>query len=160
MTPYLKIMVGVDLCRIPGVSEITALELISETGGDMDKWKSIKHFAAWLNLVPNNKISGGKIISSKVMKKKNKAGQALKMAASTLSNSKSELGDIYRRYRAKHGGKGAVLATAHKLSRIIYIMLKEKVEYNPEIITGDQQKFKELKISRLEKQLEKLKEAS
>ena len=160
MTPYLKIMTGVDLCKIPGVSEITALELISETGVDMDKWKSIKHFPAWLNLVPNHKISGGKIISSKVMKKKNKAGQTLKMAASTLSRSKSELDDIYRRTRAKHGGKGAVLATAHKLSRIIYTMLNEKVEYNPEIITGDQQKFRERKIRRLEKQLEKLKKVA
>lgn len=153
-------MTGVDLCKIPGVSEITALELISETGVEMDNWKSIKHFPAWLNLVPNNKISGGKIISSKVMKKKNKAGQTLKMAASTLSRSKSELDDIYRRNRAKHGGKGAVLATAHKLSRIIYTMLNEKVEYNPEIITGDQQKFKEQRIKRLEKQLKELKKAA
>jgi len=160
VAPYLKIMTGVDLCNIPGVNEITAMELISETGVDMNKWKSTKHFAAWLNLTPNTKITGGKIISSKVPKKKNKAGQCLKMAASSLSNSKSVLGDEYRRMRAKLGGKGAALAMAHKLSRIIYTMLLNKTEYNIEIITGSQKKWREAKIKRLEKQLTKLKEAA
>lgn len=153
-------MTGVDLCKIPGVNEVTALEFIAETGVDMTKWQSAKHFAAWLNLVPNTKITGGKIISSKVQKKKNKAGQCLKMAASCLSNNKSPLGDEYRRMRAKSGGKGAVLAIAHKLSRIIYTMLITQTEYKPEIITGDQKKFRERKIKRLEKQLEKLKKAA
>ena len=160
ITPYLKAMTGVDLCKIPSVNEITALELISETGVDMNKWKSAKHFAAWLNLTPNTKITGGKIISSKVSKKKNKAGQFLKMAASSLSNSKSPLGDEYRRMRAKFGGKGAALAMAHKLSRIIYTMLKNKTEYNAEIITGNQKKWREQKIKRMEKQLEKLKKTA
>jgi len=126
----------------------------------MNKWKSAKHFAAWLNLTPNTKITGGKIISSKVSKKKNKAGQFLKMAASSLSNSKSPLGDEYRRMKAKFGGKGAALAMAHKLSRIIYTMLKNKTEYNAEIITGNQKKWREQKIKRMEKQLEKLKKTA
>ena len=160
VAPYLKIMTSVDLCKISSINEITALELISETGIDMDKWKSAKHFAAWLNLVPNTKITGGKIISSKMQKKKNKVGQCLKMAASSLSNSKSPLGDEYRRMRAKLGGKGAALAMSHKLSRIIYTMLKNKTEYNIEIITDSQKKWREAKIKRLEKQLEKLKKAA
>ena len=160
VAPYLKIMTGVDLCKIPSINDITSLELISETGVDMNKWKSAKHFAAWLNLTPNTKITGGKIISSKVPKKKNKAGQCLKMAASTLFSSKSSLGDEYRRMKAKFGGKGAALALAHKLSRIIYTMLKNKTEYNAVIITNNQKKFKEQKIKRLEKQLEKLKNAA
>lgn len=160
LAPYLKALAGVDLCKIPCVNVITVMELISETGVDMDKWKSVKHFAAWLNLTPNTKITGGKIISSKVQKKKNKAGQCLKMAASSLSNSKSPLGDEYRRMRAKLGGKGASLAMAHKLSRIIYTMLKTQTEYNPDVLTGDQKKFRERKIKRLEKQLEKLKKVA
>lgn len=160
VAPYLKIMTGVDLCKIPSVNEITALELISETDVDMNKWKSAKHFAAWLNLTPNTKITGGKIISSKVPKKKNKAGQCLKMAASSLSNSKSALGDEYRRMRAKFGGKGAALAMAHKLSRIIYTMLSNKIEYNSDVITNNQKKFREQKIKRLEKQLERLKKVA
>ncbi len=153
-------MTGVNLCGIPGINEVTAIEFISETGIDMDKWKSAKHFSAWLNLVPNTKITGGKIISSKVMKKKNKAGQCLRMAASSLSSNKTPLGDFYRRMRAKFGGKGAALATAHKLARIIYTMLKEKTEYNPNTLEDTQQKFKEQRIKRLEKQLARLKNAA
>ncbi len=124
--PYLSILTTVDLSQIPGFGDTTVLELISEIGIDMSKWKNHKHFAAWLNLAPNTKISGGKILSSKRMKKKNKAGQILKQAASTISNSKEPLGDYYRKMRSKLGGKGAVTATAHKLARIIYTMLLNK----------------------------------
>ena len=157
---YLRELTGVDLCKIPGINEVSALEFLSETGTDMSKWKNVKHFDAWLNLTPNTKITGGKVISSKVMKKKNRAGQTLKMSASTLSRNKGPLGDYYRRIRAKLGGKGAVLATAHKLARIIFVMLKEKKEYNPEMLTESQEKFKLKRIKQLEKQLAKLKQAA
>ena len=160
VAPYLQQMSGVNLCKIPGVNEVTAIELISETGVDMNKWKSAKHFAAWLNLTPNTKVSGGKAISSRVMKKKNKAGQSLRMAASTLFNNKTPLGDYYRRMRAKFGGKGAALATAHKLARIIYTMLKEKKEYNQDLLQDKQKKAKEQRIKQLEKQIAKLKNAA
>ena len=80
LSPYLIAIAGVDLCKIPGVNEVTALEFISEVGVDMRKWKSGKHFAAWLNLTPNTKISGGKINNSKLMKKMNTVGQYLKQA--------------------------------------------------------------------------------
>ena len=157
---HIKDLIGVDLCKIPGVNDVTAMELISEIGTDMSKWKSAKHFAAWLNLAPNTKITGGKIISSKMMKKKNKAGQTLKMSASCLSNNKTPLGDYYRRIRARLGGKGAVLATAHKLARIIYVMIKEKKEYKPEMLNETQKLFNEKRIKNLEKQLAKLKQAA
>lgn len=157
--PYLTILTTVDLSQIPGLGDSTILELISEIGTDMSKWKSEKHFAAWLNLAPNSKISGGKILSSKRMKKKNKAGQILKQAASTIANSKEPLGDYYRKKRSMLGGKGAVTATAHKLARIIYTMLSKQVEFNPEIIEGNQKKYTEDKIRRLERQIAKLKAA-
>jgi transposase len=66
----LKELAGVDLCKIPDVSEVTALELIAEIGTDMNKWPNANHFAAWLNLTPNTEITGGKIISSKMMEKR------------------------------------------------------------------------------------------
>ena len=160
VAPFLKEMTGVDLCKIPGIKEATAIEFISEIGTDMSNWKSAKHFAAWLNLAPNTKITGGKIISSKIPKKKNKAGQCLKMAAFTLLRNKTPIGDFYRRQRAKSGGKGAALSTAHKLSRIIYTMLKDKREYNPEILHKTQKKYKEQRIMQLEKQLAWLKKAA
>lgn len=160
LSPYLIALAGVDLCKIPGINEVTALEFISEVGVDMSKWKSAKHFAAWLNLTPNTKISGGKIISSKMMKKKNKAGQYLRQAASSLSANKTPIGDYYRRMRARLGGRGAALTTAHKLSRIIYTMLLKQTEYNPGMIIDNQEKFKEDKIKKLEKQLAHLKQAA
>ena len=91
------------------------------------------------------------------MKKKNRAGQSLKMAASSLSKSKTPLGDYSRKMRAKFGGKGAALATAHKLSRIMYTMIRDQKEYDPNIMFDSQEKAKQQKIKRLENQLEKLK---
>lgn len=160
ISPYLIAITGVNLCKIPGISDVTALEFIAEVGVDMRKWKSAKHFAAWLNLTPNTKISGGKIISSKMMKKKNKAGQYLRQAASCLSANKTPIGDYYRRMRARLGGRGAALTTAHKLSRIIYTMLLKKTEYNIGMMVDNQEKFKEEKIKKLEKQLARLKQAA
>lgn len=160
MAGNLKQLVGVDLCKIPGVSEVTALELIAEIGTDMNKWPDAKHFAAWLNLTPNTKITGGKIVSSKMMKKKNRAGETLKMSASSLSRNKTPLGDYYRRMRARLGGKGTVLATAHKLARIIFAMLKEKKEYNPEVLNESQVQFNIKRIKQMEKQIAKLKQAA
>lgn len=154
---YLKIMANVDLCLIPGISEISALSLISEIGTNMKKWKSSKHFAAWLNIAPNTKISGGKTLSSKMMKKKNVVGQILKQAASCLSTNKTPLGDYYRKKRSKLGGKGAVLATAHKIARIIYNMISKKVEFSLEMLSNQENNLNENRIKKLEKQLEQLK---
>ena len=82
------------------------------------------------------------------------------MSACSLSRNKTPLGDYYRRMRAKLGGKGAVLATAHKLARIIYVMLKDKKEYNPEMLNESQEKFNLRRIKHLEKELAKLKKAA
>lgn len=154
---HLKELAGVDLCKVPGINEVSAIEILSEIGTDMSKFKNVKHLTALLNLSPNTKITGGKVINSKVMKKKNRAGQTLKMSASSMSRNKGPLGDYYRRVRARLGGKGAVLATAHKLARIIYVMLKENKEFNPEMLIESQEKFKQNRIRQLEKQLAKLK---
>lgn len=136
-------LIGVDLCQIPGISEVSALEFISETGINMSRWKNAKHFAAWLNVVPNTKITGGKIISSRMMKKKNIAGQTLRMGASCLYSNKTPLGDYHRRMSSKYGGKGASLASAHKLSRIIYKMLLDKIEFNFQMLVESQKKYRE-----------------
>jgi hypothetical protein len=157
ITPLLKALTGVDLCKIPSIREVTALEFISETGIDTKKWNGMKCFTAWLNVVPNTKITGGKIISSKMMKKKNRAGQTLRMAATSLYSNKSPLGDYHRRMSFKYGGKGASLASAHKLARIIYTMLDKKQEFNMDLLTESHQKYRDIKIKQLEKQLARLK---
>ncbi len=122
-------MCGVDLTAIDGISDITALKVIAETGTDMRRWNSEKHFSSWMGLSPGNKVSGGKILSSKTKPATNRAAAALRMAAFTLSNSKSALGAYYRRMRSRHGAPKAITATAHKLARLIYSMLKHGTEY-------------------------------
>jgi len=155
--PVLKIIAGVDLCDIDGINEISALELISEIGVDMSKWENNKHLSAWCNVAPNTKITGGKIISSKMQKKKNRAGQVLRMSASGLYRSKSGLGDYARKMRSRLGKRAAVVAIAHKLALIIYTMIKEKRPYNPQVTSNNQEQWKAKRIKYLEKQLLRLK---
>ena len=159
VAPALTVLTTIDLTKVPGISESIALQWLAEVGWDMTRWQSSKHFAAWLNLAPNTKITGGKVISSKIMSKNNPAGQLLRQAASTLAMNRSPLGDYYRRMRAKLGGKGAVVATAHKIARILYHLLRYQVEYNPEQMNQDQARFKQTQILKLEKRLEQLKKA-
>jgi transposase len=99
---YFKAILGTDITAIFGISDISALEILSETGTDMNKWETSKHFVSWLNLCPNNKISGGKLISSSLMRKKpNVASQAFRSAANAVQRSDNWLGDYFRRMKAK-----------------------------------------------------------
>ena len=120
---------GLDLTQIDGLEALTVQQIITETGVDMGKWPTVKHFTSWLTLAPHNDISGGKGLRSKTLKSKNRAAQAFRMAAQSVSRSDSALGGFYRRMRAKHGGPKAITATAHKIARIFYHMLKYKQEY-------------------------------
>jgi transposase len=160
LTAYLESLLGVDATEIFGISEISALEIVSETGIDMSKWASEKHFSSWLGLSPNNKISGGKIISSRIMKKKHNAGQAFRMAANSLYRSQNPLGDFYRRIKAKQGAGKAVVATARKIAVIYYNMVSKKEGFNPSQLLEYQEKYKQKKIRALENRLAVLKEAS
>ena len=146
---------GVDVTAIFGVKVITALTVFSETGSNLkEKFPTPKQFLSWLNVVPDNKISGGKIISSKVKRKKNNAGQAFRDAASALWRAQNPIGDYLRRKKAKSGGKQAVVATARKIAAIYYKMVTDKVEFDPKQITKNS---KEYLIEKL-KQLKKIKE--
>ena len=97
-------MTGVDLTRINGVDAYTALKVISETGTDMTRWQSAKHLASWLGLSPNNRITGGRVISSKTKPSANRAGKALRLAANALHRSDSALGAFLRRKKSHLGG--------------------------------------------------------
>ena len=130
LAPALYRMTGVDLTEIDGIDALTAQKVLSETGTDMSKWPTVKHFSSWLRLCPNNKVTGGKVVQKGVQPTKNRASSALRLAAATLHRSDSALGAFYRRMRARHGAPSAITATAHKLARIIYFMLKEKKPYH------------------------------
>ena len=126
---HLYRMTGVDLTQIDGVDAYTALKVVSEIGTDMTKWPSAKHFASWLGLSPNNRITGGKVISSKAKPSANRASAALRLAANALHRSDSVLGAFLRRKKAHLGAPKAITATAHKLARLIYTMLRYGQEY-------------------------------
>ena len=117
-------MTGVDLTRIDGVDGFTALKVVSEIGTDMTKWPTAKHFASWLGLSPDNRITGGRVMSSKTKASGNRAAAALRLAANALHRSDSALGAFLRRKKAHLGAPKAITATAHKLARIIYSMLR------------------------------------
>ena len=126
---HLYRMTGVDLTHIDGVDGYTALKVISEIGTDMTKWPSAKHFASWLGLSPNNRITGGKVISSRTKASANRAAAALRLAANALHRSGSARGAFLRRKKSHLGSPKAITATAHKLARIIYSMLRYGQDY-------------------------------
>ena len=84
---------GIDLTKICGLEALTVQKILSETGTDMSKWPSEKHFSSWLHLCPNNRITGGKVKSSHTLPTKNRANTAFRMAAYSLTHSKSALGN-------------------------------------------------------------------
>jgi len=122
-------LTGVDLTEISGLSENTVLTVLAETSLDLSAWPSEKHFAAWLALSPGSKISGGKRLSGKTKPSANRAAAAFRMAAYSLTNSKTALGAFYRRLKARLGAPKALTATAHKLARIFYRMLTTKTPF-------------------------------
>ena len=126
---YLHRMTGVDVTRIEGIEGPTALNIIGEIGIDMSPWPTEKHFASWLGLCPGSKISGGKVLSSKTKPSANRAAYAFRLAAYSLQRSKSAIGAFLRRKKAQKGAPKAITATAHKIARIFYNMLKYGTEY-------------------------------
>ena len=152
----LQELTGTDLSEIFGITESNAIEIISEVGLDMSKWPTVKHFTSWLNLAPNNKISGGKILSSCIPKKKNQAGQIFKMAAFAVQRSKNWLAMFYQRIKAKKGTPKAIVATAGKIAAIFYKLVSEKIKFNPIPIEKYREGFKEEQIKRLKRQAQSL----
>jgi transposase len=122
-------MTGVDLTTIDGINGHSALDLLSEIGTDMSRWPTEKHFASWLCLCPGNKKTGGKSVSGKTRRSANRAAAVLRMAAQSLARADCALGAYYRRMRARLGGPKAITATAHKLAKIVYNMLRYGKQY-------------------------------
>jgi transposase len=152
----LQQITGTDLTEVFGISDTAAMEILSETGFDMAKWPTAKHFTAWLNLAPHNKISGGKILSSRIPKKKNRAGQAFKLAAYAVQRSKNWLALFYHRIKSRSGVRTAITATARKIAVIFYKMLKDKAVFTPVNLDTYREGFKEWQIKKLQKQAKAL----
>lgn len=127
---YLKSILKVDITKVPGIKESTALSILALTGSDMSKWPSGEHFTSWLRLAPRPRVSGGRVIGQERKKTTNPATQAFRMAANALVSSHSPLGSQYRRLAARKGICKAKKALARKLALIFYNMIKKREEYN------------------------------
>ena len=149
---HLHRIFGVDLTQVPGINVLTAQTLLAEIGPDVSRFPSGSEFASWLGLCSDNRISGGKILSVRTRKVKNRAATALRMAALSLHRSQSFLGHFYRRMRAKLGAPKAITATAHKLARILYHMVTTGHAYDETICAQNEVQNRQRMEARLRKQ--------
>ena len=153
---FLYSVTGVDLTAVDGIDVLLAQAIIAEIGTDMRKWRTEKQFASWLGLCPNNRTSAGKTKSRHTKPTNNRANKAFRLAAQSVSRSQSALGAFYRRIRAKHGAPVAITATAHKIARIVYHMLKHRQPYLDLGAEGYTQQQQQRSLNYLQRQAHKL----
>lgn len=123
-------VLGTDLTQIHGLGPSLALKLIAECGTDLHAWKSAKHFTSWLCLAPGNKISGGKLLSSRTRRSSSRAAALLRLAATTIGRSDTALGAFYRRLSSRIGKQKAVTATARKIAVLFYNAVRFGMAYH------------------------------
>lgn len=153
---HLKRISGVDLTAVHGISDSIAQTLVSEVGTSMNQFPNEKHFCSWLGVAPKREISGGKVLKERTMKTKNRAGQALRLAATSVMRADCYFGALYRRQKARLGPAQAVVATAHAIARVVYRMLKYKVEYEPLSVAEYEKRYREGQVKYLHKKAAKL----
>jgi transposase len=156
LSSELQRITGVDLTRIDGIDVMVAQTLVSEVGLDMSRWKTESHFASWLGLCPDNRISGDKVLSRGTRRVINRAATALRQAANTLIRSRSYLGAQYRRLRTKLGAPKAITAMAHRLARLVYRMLKHGQAYVDKGSQYYEERYRQQQIHVLRKRAAKL----
>jgi transposase len=149
-------LTGVDLVAVPGIGPAMAQVILAEIGTDMGRWPTDKHFASWLGLAPHNDISGGKVLRSRILPSQNRAGQAFRQAAATVSRGPTAFGAFYRRKRVQGGPCYAQVATAHKIARTVYHLLKYRVQYVEMGAEAYQQKQREREVAALHRKARKL----
>jgi transposase len=129
-SPLHRLTGGVDLTQLDGLAPYSALKLLAEIGTDMSRWPTDKHFTSWLTLAPKNKISGGRLLSSRTQPSANRAAAILRMTAMSLGRTQTALGAFYRRLAARIGKPQAITATARKLAILVYRALKGELVYH------------------------------
>lgn len=148
--------VGVDLVAITGLSASSVETILGEIGTDMSRFATEQQFCSWLGLAPRNDISGGKRLRSRTLKNHNRAGQAFRLAAQSIGRTQTFLGAFYRRMRARLGPATANVATAHKLARIFYAMLKHRTPFRNLSAAEYEQQERKREVQRLEKKAARL----
>jgi transposase len=142
---------GVDLVAISGLNASTVQEIIAEVGWDLSAFPTEKQFCSWLSLAPHNDVSGGKVLRSRTLKTANRAGQAFRLAAQSVSRKRDGFGAYYRRQKARLGPAKAIVATAHKIARVFYHLLKHREPFQALSQEAYEQQTREREIVNLKK---------
>lgn len=149
-------ILGVDLVAVMGLSASSVQTIISEIGTDMSKFPSVKHFCSWLGLAPRNDISGGKVLRSRTMKVRSRANQAFRDAAASVGRSDSSFGAYYRSMRARLGPQQAIVATAHKIARVVYHILTTGEPYREASAAEYERQRRDREFKHLQRRAQKL----
>jgi transposase len=147
---------GVDIAAVIGIGDSLAQTILSEIGTDMTKWPNEKHFTSWLGVAPHNDVSGGKVLHSRTLPTTNRAGQAFRQAANAVRHTSSAFGAFYRRKQAQGGPLHAQVATANKIARTVYHMLKYHVQYEEMGAEEFERRYRERDLKALRKKAAKL----
>ncbi|RPJ85253.1 MAG: hypothetical protein EHM18_10635 [Acidobacteria bacterium] len=143
---------GVDLTAVPAISVATAQVLLTEIGTDWSRFPTVSQFASWLTACPDNDTSGEKVLRRRTRRSSQRVKRALRLAAMSLRQSKTALGEKFRRLRAHLGTPKALTAMAHALARIVWYMVTHKTAYNESIFVDNERKYQERRRKRLLKE--------
>ncbi len=149
-------LAGVDLTQIHGLGPYTILCLIAECGDDMSRWRTVKHFTSWLTLSPGNKISGGRLLSSKTRPSRSRPAHLFRMAAVAVGRTQTALGAFYRRLASRTGKAKAVTATARKLAVLFYNAMRFGMNYVDPGIDYYEERYRERLTEQLKRRAKAL----
>jgi transposase len=148
----LQRIVGADFLAIDGIGPNFILDIVTELGFTLEQFPTGKHFTSWLSLSPQNKVTGGKTVSSKIPKRNNRAAQAFRQAANSIGNTKNHpLRPFFLNILKKQGRKGAIVATARKLATIVYRMVKDNTAFDYQISETDKNRQRNNLLKKFQK---------
>jgi transposase len=157
LQPLIAAAAGVDLCAIEGISTTIAMVLTSEVGVNVDAFPTEKHLGSWLGLAPKVKGSGKKKrMLAQVGYGARRAAWALRIAASTLHRSQTALGGFFRRLKGRMGAAHAITATAYKIARLVYRMLKHGTAYVQQGLAAYEKQFRDRTLKNLTRKAKSL----
>jgi len=149
-------VIGADLTQIHGLGPYLVLKLVGECGTDMQRWPTVKHFTSWLALSPGSKISGGKVLSSRTRRTKNRAAALLRLAATTVGRTQTALGAFYRRLASRIGKAKAVTATARKIAVLFYNALRHGMTYQDPGATYYEERYRQRILTNVKRRAQSL----
>ncbi|NJN48396.1 MAG: IS110 family transposase [Candidatus Competibacteraceae bacterium] len=149
-------LLGVDVSGMPGMDPYTVLRITSEVGVDMSAFATVGNFTSWMGLCPGTKVSGGKVLSSRTAAVANKAARAFRLAAWAAGRTQTAIGAFYRRLKARLGAPKAITATAHKMARIFYTMVKTGTPYEEHGAAAYEQAYRERTLQALKRRAQNL----